>query len=978
MNPPDRARILGLLLTFSAYLVVGVAPLGAQPLGMGLGRAHPELRWMEISTEHFVVIHPEHLADTARKAASIAEQVYPRLAEQMELEGIRRRIAITISDEDQIVNGFALPGKMFLWVHQNDGAARFSGTEKWLHKVIAHELQHDLWMEAAQDWTGIWSLLGTPLWFIEGLAEYETEQWGAYRSDLRVRGHILRNRHQDLDPHDSGFSRVRYLAETYGDSVITGAIQKRGFLGTSSFSHGFEEKAGITLDEFEEEWRRVASAYSYAIWSQKERVTDVGDHLRAPLAGLGALEYSPDGDRMAVLARPDARALPVLAVVHDDSTRARVELDHGPIDRDFGFSPDGRHVVYAKLHRSTHGGLLWDLKIADTERGGSRWITQGRRASHPHWSPDGSRVVFTAIDGATTNLYAMDPFGSAVDRLTDHPYDVQVFSPRYSPDGARVVYSKFEAGRGVDIAVMELATGDTRYLTENERRDLRPRWSHDGEWILFTADRNADHVPNLHRVPVDGGEADVVTMSDVGEAIFGMDVDPRDGKLAALAYATVDTVRLRSVPADRRAEVVEPVIDERLTSWRDRVPPIPVPASDPHAPVELSEARPYRAWRHLRPFAHFVLPSPLPWGIQLGSMWADASHKHRITIGADLGTDPDDDRFTLRGGYLGYDTIRPPLWIPGELSAWVGDDSRQGIRLYGDEILFDTQTGFGVKWSQPLNFGEHLYANHTVQLYSRFTDVDGIDFDEFDLDALADEGLPTPDDDYAMSVVGFQYRYAKRRPHGFVADHATSGRGLRLDYVVATEALGSDYEFQRLRIDGSNVGTLPWIGQALFARVRYQQTSGDAPPQDFTGLRAEPRLVPVDYAGVLTASEELLDIGDSYALRGYPVNVLGDAALMSSLELRAPLSGPLPVSAFGLSLGGLTGVLFHDHGRVWLDSDEIEARHTVGWELRLPIRLFRTALVIPSYGEGQTLDWEAEGARFVRDEYFRLAFAQGF
>ena len=38
----------------------------------------------------------------------------------------------------------------------------------------------------------------------------------------------------------------------------------------------------------------------------------------------------------------------------------------------------------------------------------------------------------------------------------------------------------------------------------------------------------------------------------------------------------------------------------------------------------------------------------------------------------------------------------------------------------------------------------------------------------------------------------------------------------------------------------------------------------------------------------------------------------------------------------------------------------------------------KSGFLMPSYGEGQTLDWETNGAPFVRDEYFRLAFTQPF
>jgi hypothetical protein len=130
----------------------------------------------------------------------------------------------------------------------------------------------------------------------------------------------------------------------------------------------------------------------------------------------------------------------------------------------------------------------------------------------------------------------------------------------------------------------------------------------------------------------------------------------------------------------------------------------------------------------------------------------------------------------------------------------------------------------------------------------------------------------------------------------------------------------------------------------------------------------------------------MLDLTETYFVRGFAENVVGNQALVTTVECRLPLLPPLPVYALGLSLDGLTGVLFYDHGRVWGRPWEPQesgvastlARHTVGWELRLPLRLFGGTLFTPSGGEGQTLSWETDGAGLQRDWYFRLAMTQPF
>lgn len=955
------------------FLVAGsVLSASGQFLGMGLDRAHPELDWYEFETEHFLLIYHQGLEDVAVKVATIAEQVYEPITAGLEIE-MDGKTSIVMTDEDQIINGFAVPGKMFLWVNQNDYAVWPGKAEKWLRLVVAHEFQHDVWFEAARDWTGLFGLFQTPAWFVEGLAEYKTEEWGAGRSDVAVRSHILRNRHEHLDPHDSGFSKVRYLAEAYGDSVIVQAVKKRNALGLADFAGGFKEATGITLGEFHEEWRRVATAHTYAIWGQKEPIDAVGEHLDAPARRLMALAYSPDGAKVAALTSPRG-GMPTLYVVDNDSTQGRVEVDHGILNADVGFSPDGKHLVYAKMHRAKHGSLLWDLKVADTRTGKSHWITQQRRASHPHWSPVEERIVFTAIDGSTTNLYTCGPFGDDVRQLTDHPDDVQILTPRFSPDGRRITYARFDAGRGVDIGVLDVASGEFRFVTDHPGHDQRPFWSQDGTRIFFTADRNRDEVPNLYAVPAEGSESDVVAMSDVGEALFGMDVDPLSGDVVALALATVDSVRARRIPADRLVTVVDPVIRPELTSWRDRVPPHPIPPIDYSRIPERTEPRRYRAVRHIRPFQYLVWPSPEPWGAVVASLFADAAHRNLWTLALDVGTR--DDSFQLRGAYGSWNTMAP-LGLPGFLFVSGGTSVGFFGQLYGGEFLYDYRDEAAIRWRQPLNFGEHLYANHNLELGLRWDRIDVEEVDDLDFDAISRKGLPAPALDYEESVLDLTYRYTKSRPHRRAASHAQVGQGLLARVEWSDEAWGSDFFFRRLSVDANKVVRMPLLGGGLMLRARAQSVWGDPAPQDFTGLRSDVPLIPTSYSGSAFL-DDLFRTAPGYFLRGYPRDVIGDRAALATLEWRVPLLPPPPVEAFGISPGGITGVLFYDHGRVWKDGDEILARHGVGWELRAPLRVFGESLFVPAYGEGQTLDWERDGAAFTRDWYVMLAFTQGF
>jgi hypothetical protein len=470
-------------------------------------------------------------------------------------------------------------------------------------------------------------------------------------------------------------------------------------------------------------------------------------------------------------------------------------------------------------------------------------------------------------------------------------------------------------------------------------------------------------------------------MSDVGEALYGMDVDRSTERIVARAMTSTDTVRLRSIDPSRRVEPVDPVIDPRLTSWRDKEPEHPIPPMHDSSIPQHTQPRTYRGFRHLRPFQHFVLPSPAPWGVLGGGFWTDLAHHHTFGFWADAGTRH--DRFELRGLYGTYETNQLPLGISGSLTLSGSYDGSFGFLIYGEQLLFDRQSHGQFVWRLPLNFGEHDYAQHDIQVRGRFADVSVQDRNDLDLDKIERKGLQEPLSDYRNNTLGIRYDYRRMRPHPFLFGHATQGHGLWVDALWADDAWGSTLEYRRLSIDASKALASPFLGLPLFVRGRFESTWGTTAPQDFTGLRADVPILPMSYRPGFPFSD-MLDMKETFFVRGFAENVMGNQALLTTVECRVPLLPPLPVFVLGLSLDGLTGVLFYDQGRVWGREDHTPdvastlARHTVGWELRLPLRLFGSTLFTSSGGEGQTLSWETDGAGRQRDWYFRLAMTQPF
>ena len=107
---------------------------------------------------------------------------------------------------------------------------------------------------------------------------------------------------------------------------------------------------------------------------------------------------------------------------------------------------------------------------------------------------------------------------------------------RLSPDQMQVLYecSQIDAEKDEEFSTIYLlnrATGQRRQMTGGRAKDSRPAWSPDGKSFAFTSDRAGK--PQLHLMPIDGGEAQQLTALEQG--VGGFAFSPDGNKIAFTA-----------------------------------------------------------------------------------------------------------------------------------------------------------------------------------------------------------------------------------------------------------------------------------------------------------------------------------------------------------------------------------------------------------------------------------------------------------
>jgi Tol biopolymer transport system component len=149
---------------------------------------------------------------------------------------------------------------------------------------------------------------------------------------------------------------------------------------------------------------------------------------------------------------------------------------------------------------------------------------------------DGQRVVYSvAPKGASapgdtvSQLALLDRQGKVLRRVGPAGRYGQ---PALSPDGTRIAarwFDKFEPGGRSDIWVVDIASGRTTPITNDEPADFAPLWSPDGKQILYVSAR-AGGYQGIYRKASDGtGDAELIYRYEPGAPVNLRDISA-DGK----------------------------------------------------------------------------------------------------------------------------------------------------------------------------------------------------------------------------------------------------------------------------------------------------------------------------------------------------------------------------------------------------------------------------------------------------------------
>lgn len=140
------------------------------------------------------------------------------------------------------------------------------------------------------------------------------------------------------------------------------------------------------------------------------------------------------------------------------------------------WSPDGSRLAFsAPRDRGSFG-----ISVMDADGGGEKRLTSDPALDgNPAWSPDGSQIAFASNRLGPTHVHVMGADGSNP-HAVGPPHST---TPDWSPDGSLIAFAQ------LGIAVMRPDGTGVRNLTHHGR-DIYPSWSPDGSRLAYVSDRD--------------------------------------------------------------------------------------------------------------------------------------------------------------------------------------------------------------------------------------------------------------------------------------------------------------------------------------------------------------------------------------------------------------------------------------------------------------------------------------------------------
>jgi WD40 repeat protein len=296
------------------------------------------------------------------------------------------------------------------------------------------------------------TLINLPRWYIQGLVSYVSDEWD-FEIENRVKDGILSKKYKKFnrlvgdDARYAGHSFWRYVAETYGKTVVPSIIYLTKVNKNANL--GFLDVTGSPIKELS---RNYFQYYT-------KLYTDSSTSGNISQEGL-------------VKKRPNRRQ----------------------VYQQIKINPNGKYIAYVTNQMGQYKVWIHNLETGKRKKILKREhkLEQITDYSYPviAWHPSGRVLTIVTEEKGGLKLYYFT-FGQKKLDVRNVLYFEKILDYSFSDDGSLLVLSAVKDGQ-TDIYVHNLAAGTNFQVTNDIADDFNPRFIHNSNQIIFSSDRYSD------------------------------------------------------------------------------------------------------------------------------------------------------------------------------------------------------------------------------------------------------------------------------------------------------------------------------------------------------------------------------------------------------------------------------------------------------------------------------------------------------
>lgn len=388
-----------------------------------------------------------------------------------------------------------------------------SQTRHVLGHELVHAFQYHILLE--RDSISLENIGNTPLWMVEGMAEYLSIGKKDAFTSMWMRDALL-NRDipslKDLTnsnkyfPYRYGQAFWTFIGSVYGDTTIVPLFKSTARFGYENgirFTFGYDDKtlSGLWKNAIEQHYRPMLKADSSQIRISGTKIIDNKNGGNVNVAPA----LSPDGKYLAFLSEKDLFGIDLFLA---DAKTGKIirklssQMSNSHID-DFNFiesagtwSPDSRKFAFSIFSKGKN-----QLMVIDVNNGNTLLRTdmgQVEQFSNLSWSPDGNEIAFSGLVEGQSDIYSYNLNTKEVKQITNDEYSD--YAPSFSPDGKMIVFSSDRAsamaGNITAVHALNMAVYNTATKTISNipvfpgANNLNAQFSGDSKRVFFLSNRD--------------------------------------------------------------------------------------------------------------------------------------------------------------------------------------------------------------------------------------------------------------------------------------------------------------------------------------------------------------------------------------------------------------------------------------------------------------------------------------------------------